>query len=375
MKQRLKNIYLLGVKELHSLWQDKIMLFLIVYSFTFAIYIKATSASTELHKVPVAFVDEDRSALSMRIRDSFYAPRFLPPDLLGAEAADAGMDAGLYTFIITIPPAFEKEVLQGRRPALQLNIDATRMSQAGIGAGYIQQMVNEEVQDFLHGHKSQTEMPVEVVTRMKFNPTLDSTWFGSVMEVISQISMLSIILAGAALIREREHGTLEHLLVMPLGATEIMLSKVWSMGLVVLIGTALSLELVVEKILAVPITGSVPLFLFGALLMLFSTTSMGIFMGTVARTMPQLGLMVILTILPLQILSGNVTPFESMPVALQKVMLLMPTSHFVSMAQGVLYRGAGIGIVWPQLLAISGIGIVFFLLGLFFFRRSLAKAS
>lgn len=375
MKQRLKNIYLLGVKELHSLWQDKIMLFLIVYSFTFAIYIKATSASTELHKVPVAFVDEDRSTLSMRIRDSFYAPRFLTPDLLGAEAADAGMDAGLYTFIITIPPAFEKEVLQGRRPALQLNIDATRMSQAGIGAGYIQQMVNEEVQDFLYGHKSQTEMPVEVVTRMKFNPTLDSSWFGSVMEVISQISMLSIILAGAALIREREHGTLEHLLVMPLGATEIMLSKVWSMGLVVLIGTAFSLELVVEKILAVPITGSVPLFLFGALLMLFSTTSMGIFMGTVARTMPQLGLIIILTILPLQILSGNVTPFESMPVALQKVMLLMPTSHFVSMAQGVLYRGAGIDIVWPQLLAISGIGIVFFLLGLLFFRRSLAKAS
>jgi ABC-2 type transport system permease protein len=375
MKQRLKNIYLLGIKELHSLWQDKIMLFLIIYSFTFAVYIKATSASTELHKVPIAFVDEDRSTLSMRIMDAFYRPRFLPPEMVSAEAADAGMDEGIYTFIITIPPAFEKKVLQGRHPALQLNIDATRMSQAGIGAGYIQQMVSDEVLDFLHGHKSQTEMPVEVVTRMKFNPTLDSTWFGGVMEVISQISLLSIILSGAALIREREHGTLEHLLVMPLGATEIMLSKVWSMGLVVLIGTALSLELVVEKVLAVPIAGSVPLFLFGALLMLFSTTSMGIFMGTVARTMPQLGLIIILTILPLQILSGNVTPFESMPVALQKVMLLMPTSHFVTMAQGVLYRGAGVDIVWPQLLAISGIGVVFFLLGLLFFRRSLAKAS
>jgi len=375
MNKRLVNIYLLGVKELHSLWQDKIMLFLIIYSFTFAIYVKATSTSTELHKVPIAFVDEDRSALSMRIMDAFYRPRFLPPDLIGAAAADAGLDAGLYTFIITIPPGFEKDVLRGRHPALQLNIDATRMSQAGIGAGYIQQMVNDEVQDYLQGHKEGTALPVALVTRMKFNPTLNSTWFGSVMEVIGQISMLSIILSGAALIREREHGTLEHLLVMPLGAAEIMLSKVWSTGAVVLLGTALSLEIVVQKVLSVPIAGSVPLFLFGTLLMLFSTTAMGIFMGTVARTMPQLGLIIILTILPLQILSGSVTPFESMPEALQDVMLLMPTSHFVTMAQGVLYRGAGLDVVWPQMLAISGIGLLFFLMGLFFFRRSLASAS
>ena len=375
MKKRLVNIYLLGVKELHSLWRDKIMLFLIIYSFTFAIYVKATSSSTELNKVPIAFVDEDRSALSMRIMDSFYRPRFLPPELTTAKAADAGMDAGVYTFVITIPPSFEKDLLRGKQPELQLNIDATRMSQAGIGAGYIQQMVNSEVRNFLQGHKEETKVPVELVTRMKFNPTLNSTWFGSIMEVIGQVSMLSIILSGAALIREREHGTLEHLLVMPLSAVEIMLSKVWSMGAVVLLGTALSLELVVQQVLSVPIAGSVPLFLFGTLLMLFSTTSMGIFMGTVARTMPQLGLIIILTILPLQILSGSVTPFESMPKVLQDIMQLMPTSHFVAMAQAVLYRGAGIDVVWPQLLAISGIGAVFFLLGLFFFRRSLAQAS
>lgn len=375
MKQHLSNIYLLGIKELRSLLRDKMMLFLIIYSFTFAIYVKATSSSTELLKVPVAFVDEDRSALSMQIKDAFYLPRFLPPDLISADAADAGMEEGLYTFIITVPPSFEKELLQGRHPTIQVNIDATRMSQAGIGAGYIQQMVNDEVQDFLYGHRASAQLPVEVVTRMKYNPTLDSIRFGSIMEVIGQISLLSIMLAGAALIREREHGTLEHLMVMPLNAVEIMFSKVWSMGVVVLVGVTFSLEIVVQKVLSVPVEGSVPLFLFGSLLMLFSTTSMGIFMGTVARTMPQLGLIIILTILPLQILSGGVTPFESMPQGLQNVMLLMPTSHFVSMAQAVLYRGAGIDVVWPQLLAISGIGVLFFLLGLFFFRRSLAKAS
>jgi ABC-2 type transport system permease protein len=375
MKKRLLNIYRLGIKELRSLSRDWIMLFLIVYSFTFAIYVKATATSMELHHVPVAFVDEDRSALSARIMDAFYKPRFLPPVLIGADDVDPGMDAGIYTFVITIPPSFEKEVLRGKRPVLQLNIDATRMSQAGIGAGYIRQMVNDEANTFLHGRKSGTALPVELVTRMKFNPALESTWFGSVMEVISQVSLLSIILSGAALIREREHGTLEHLLVMPLSAAEIMLSKVWSMGVVVLAATAFSLHFVVKGVLSVPIAGSEWLFLFGVLLMLFSTTAMGIFMGTVARSMPQLGLIIILTILPLQILSGNVTPFDSMPEILQYFMQLMPTSHFVSMAQAVLYRGAGFEVVWPQLLAIVAIGMAFFLVSLAMFRKSLEAAQ
>ncbi|QOP41836.1 ABC transporter permease [Sulfurimonas marina] len=373
MKKRLLNIWYLGLKELQSLWQDKVMLFLIIYSFSLGIYIGATSASSELNKVPIAFVDEDRSPLSARLMKAFHEPEFLPPAVIDADEIDKNMDEGIYTFVITIPPSFEKELLQGKHPTVQVNIDATRMSQAGIGAGYIQQMINDELNIFLNGYKTSASLPINLVTRIKFNPTLDSLWFGSVMKLIEQISMLSIILSGAALIREREHGTLEHLLVMPLSATEIMLSKVWSMGLVVVMSSALSLFLLIKGILAVPIIGSEWLFLFGALLMLFATTSMGIFMGTVARTMPQLGLIVILTILPLQVLSGSVTPFDSMPEGIQDVMLLMPTSHFVSMAQAVLYRGAGIDVVWPELLAIVAIGMLFFLISLAIFRKSLAS--
>lgn len=375
MKKRLLNIMYLGIKELQSLWQDKVMLLLIIYSFSLGIYIGATSASSELNKVPIAFVDEDHSPLSARLMKAFHKPRFLAPDVISASDIDKNMDEGIYTFVITVPPSFEKELLQGKRPTLQVNIDATQMSQAGIGAGYIQQMINDELNIFLNGHKTSADLPIKLVTRIKFNPTLDSIWFGSIMKLIEQIAMLSIILSGAALIREREHGTLEHLLVMPLNAVEIMLSKIWSMGLVIIIATALSLQLLVKEILAVPIIGSEWLFLFGVLLMLFATTSMGIFMGTIARTMPQLGLIVILTILPLQVLSGSVTPFDSMPQGIQDVMFLMPTSHFVKMAQGVLYRGAGIDVVWPQLLAITAIGMVFFLISLAIFRKSLASAS
>jgi len=187
--------------------------------------------------------------------------------------------------------------------------------------------------------------------------------------------MLSIMLTGAALIREREHGTLEHLLVMPLNAVEILLGKIWSMGLVVLTAACLSLYFMVEGVLGVPIAGSVPLFMFGAFLHLFATTALGVFMGTLARSMPQLGLLMILIILPLEMLSGGVTPRESMPGMVQDIMLAAPTTHFVSMAQAILYRGAGLEVVWPSLLAIVAIGSVFFALSLSLFRKSLAASQ
>ena len=166
---------------------------------------------------------------------------------------------------------------------------------------------------------------------MRFNPNLTQAWFGALMEIINNVTMLSIILTGAALIREREHGTIEHLLVMPVTPTEIMVAKVWSMGLVVLASAALSLTFIVRGLLQVPIEGSVALFA-GAALHLFATTSMGIFMATLARSMPQFGMLLVL-LLPLQMLSGGTTPRESMPQFVQDIMLAAPTTHFVELGQ------------------------------------------
>lgn len=375
MKNHLENIYRLAVKEIRSLWHDKILVLLIVYAFSAGIYIAATSASVQLHNAPIAFVDEDRSILSGRLVNAFYGPYFTRPVMISPDQVDTGLDAGIYTFAVSIPPGCEKDLAAGKRPEIQVNIDATRMTQAGIGAGYIRTIVTREVQEMFRGQASSAGLPIDLVIRAKFNPNLTSAWFGSVMEIINNITLLSIILSGASLIREREHGTLEHLLVMPLSAAEIMLSKVAAMGLVVLVATALSLKFIVSGLLAVPIAGSVPLFLSGTMLLLFATTSMGIFMGTLSRTMPQLGLIMILVILPLELLSGGVTPYESMPDMIQTIMKAAPTTHFVSMAQAILYRGAGFEVVWPSLIAIAAIGSVFFLLALSLFRKSLAAAQ
>ena len=373
--KHVSNIIQLGLKELRSLWHEKILAFFILASFSIMIYSAATAQSRELHNAPIGIVDEDQSPLSARIISAFYGPYFKPPRVISMDEIDPGLDAGDYTFVLNIPPDFQRDVLAGKHPALQVNIDATRMTQAFIGANYIQNIVTGEITEFAQRHRTGAVLPITLATRVKFNPNLNGIWFGGVMEIISQVTMLSIILTGAALIREREHGTLEHLLVMPLIPFEVMAAKVWANGLVVLVCTALSLRLVVQGALGVPIVGSTPLFLFGTMLHLFSTTSMGILMATVARSMPQFGLLMIIVVLPLQMLSGGITPRESMPEIVQNIMLAAPTTHFTALAQAILYRGAGLDVVWPQLIAIMGIGTVFFVGALLRFRASLASQS
>jgi ABC-2 type transport system permease protein len=369
------TILRLGIKEFWSLLRDPMMLILIVYTFTFSIYVAATAMPESLHNAPIAIVDEDGSPLSARIVASFYPPHFMPPRMISLAEVDAGMDRGTFTFVLDIPPNFQRDVLAGRSPAMQLNVDATRMSQAFTGNGYIQQIVASEVNEFAQRYRSTAIPPVDLALRMRFNPNLEQSWFGSLMEVINNVTMLSIILTGAALIREREHGTLEHLLVMPVTPAEIMLAKVWSMGLVVLVAAMVSLLLVVQLALQVPIQGSLALFMLAAALHLFATTSMGIFLATLARTMPQFGMLLVLVLLPLQMLSGGSTPYENMPWLVQAVMRLAPTTHFVSAAQAILYRGAGLNVVWPQLLAIITIGGVLFTAALSRFRKTISQLA
>lgn len=374
MIRTILNIFNLSIKELKTLFYDKVMVLLVIYSFSFAIYIGGTQTSTELHNASIAFVDSDKTELSHRIIDAFYKPRFNTPAVISYDEVDKRMDSGYYTFIIMIPSDFEKDVLSGKSPDILVNIDATRMTQAGIGSGYIQNIITQEVQTFLKGSYESSTNP-KVVSRYKYNPNLTSMWFGSINEIINNIVMISILLSGAALVREREHGTIEHLLVMPLRAFEIMLSKIFSACLVILVCVTFSLLVVVEGVLQIPLNGSVPLFLLCTFLVLFATTSMGVFMGTIAQNMPQLGMIFILTILPLMLLSGSITPFESMPMILQDLMQLMPTSHFVDLSQSILFKGAGISIIWKKMLIIFVIGAVFFSLTLILFKRSLGMEN
>jgi ABC-2 type transport system permease protein len=364
------NIYRLAWKELRSIRADPMMLILVAYTFSLAVYTVATGASTEAKDLTVGVVDEDRSDLSRSLLTALNPPLFKRSVVIAAGEIDADMNNGRLIFVLEIPPDFQSNLLAGRRTSLQLNVDATAMAQAGNGALYIQTIIAQEIANFQAGREAALSTPVNVVIHAKFNPNLYAYWFSSVMQVVNNITMLAVILTGAALIREREQGTVEHLLVMPLVPAEIMLSKIIANGLVILIAATLSLNLVVEWWLKVPIAGSLILFVAGATLYALTVAALGILLGTIATTMGQFALLAAPILLIMQLLSGGATPMESMPVWLQYVMrIISPTPHFVAFAQAVPYRGADLPIVWPLLAAMAVIGSIYFAFALLRFRR------
>ncbi|WP_393988189.1 ABC transporter permease [Xanthobacter sediminis] len=369
---RAGNVWQLLVKELISLWRDRALLILVLYAFTAAIYIQANGMKHDLNRATVGVVDEDNSALSHAILDALLPPRFQPPVSLQPGEVDKGMDAARYTFVLNFPPDFQADVLAGRTPTVQLLIDATALMQAGLGATDISGIFLQEVNRFVSRTGRDVATPAELKIRVAFNQGLESSWFTGTMGLITNVTMLSVLLAGAALIREREHGTLEHLLVLPVRPSEIMLAKILANGAVILAGTAFSIVVVLKGVMGMEIAGSVGLFLAGTALYLFFSAALGIFLGTLSGSMPQFGLLFFLVVLPMNMLSGGFTPLESMPQWLQAAMQASPSTQFVAFAQAILYRGAGMETVWPRFLATFAIGMLFFSVALVRFRRFLA---
>lgn len=368
---KLRNILNLGIKELISLRNDKVLILFLIYAFTFLIYTAAKNEGLELRNASLAIADEDSSILSGRIVSAFKRPYFLPPKIIPVDQIDSVMNSGRYTFVVDIPPDFQKDIAGGDRPDVQVNVDATAISQAAIGANYIKRIINDEIADFFRYAETQKEQSSNLFIRIKFNPNLEGGWFMSVMEMINVMTLIAILTSGAAIIREREQETIDHLLVMPLTPFEIMTAKFWANAIVMVVAVIFSLTVVIQYLLMVRIQGSVILFLAGVVLYLFSMTSIGIFLATISNSMQQLGLLSILVVFPMLLLSGGYTPLDAMPGIIEYITTISPTRHFVSFAQAVLFRGAGLDIVWKEFLGVAFIGTVFFSSALFRFRRTI----
>lgn len=373
MSRFLKSIRLLTVKELRSIRADPILVFLIFYAFTFAIYAVTTGAKTEVSNAAIAVVDEDHSETSRRIADAFLPPYFRAATEVAAVDAMRGLDESRYVFLVEIPAGFERDLLAGRKPTLQVSADATAMSLAGVGIGYIENIVSEEVAKVATRTEADAASPVDLVLHTLFNPNSESTRFTAIMEVVNNVTMLAIILAGAALIREREHGTVEHLLVMPVGPAEIMLAKMLANGFVIALAAILSIVFVVHQLLDVPVAGSILLFAAGMALYQIAVTGLGIMLATFANSMPQFTLLCMPVLIVMELLSGSTTPMESMPLWLRSIMQFSPSTQFVAFSQAVLYRGAGLDVVQGEMLALAVIGVVFFAASLLRFRKAIAR--
>lgn len=363
MIRKIRNIIQLGIKDIRGLRHEPLMLILIGCSFSVTLYIGAKAAPDGIRNAAIAVVDSDRSPLSQRISDAFIPPMFAPVRPLKATEMERVMDRGKYTFIAVIPAGFQRRAQENDRPEIQLLVDATRMSQAFTGSGYIGQIITGEVNRFLRS--GEPEIPLYSATaliRSRFNPNLIRSWEGAIRELVGNITMLALILAGASVIRERERGTLEHLLSMPVTPLEIMTAKIWSMSFVVLTAAGMSLFLVIRLLLQIPVAGSFLLFMAGMILNLFAVTSLGILLAGFARDMPQLGILLILVLLPMQILSGGTTPQSSMPDWIQAIAWFFPTSHFMHFSKAVLFRGAEFKVIWTDWVKMLLLGSLFFLI-------------
>ncbi len=369
------NVALLSGKELRSLLRDVALMVLVTFFFTAGVYSVAKGVKAEVSNASVAILDGDHSDLSRRLRHAIRPPYFQTPvDIARPDIATA-LDRGKYIFIIEIPPRFETDVLAGRTPTVQLLVDATAMTQAGLGTADLQEIFNKEVLDWLDIRGIESSMPARVDMRLQYNPNAENPWYTSVMQIVTNITLMSIVLVGAAVIREREHGTIEHLLVMPVRASEIATAKILTNGLMILVVALLSLWLVVNRYLGVPIAGSVPFFALGTLIYLFSATSAGVYLATLAPSMPQFGLLAVPIYAIAYLLSGAATPVESMPLWLQSLVHFLPTTQFVSFSQAVLYRAAGPEAVWRQIAGMCVSGALFLALALARFRSMLARQT
>jgi len=375
MMRALNQILWLGIKELRAVFSDTTMVVMILLAFTVMTYMEAVSLPENLNNASVAIADEDRSQLSRQIATAFYPPYFQAVQQIDASQISDGMDRGRFLFALVIPPHFEADLRNNNHPEIQLHIDATAVIQAGLGDGYIQTILQNEVTRYFSRTDETPEEVVNLVLRRAYNPNGTQSWFNAVNAILNYLTMVSIMLTGAALIREREHGTIEHLLVMPLTAIEIALAKIWANGLIIIVVFGLSILLVIEGLMAVPIAGSHLLLFVGTGVFLFSVSAIGILLGTIARTMAQFALLIMMTIMPMMMLSGGMTPIESQPDLVQPVTWLLPSRHYMTFAEAVVFRGGDLSIVWPELAVMAGLGVSFLTSSLLLFKRALASAG
>lgn len=373
MRHWLYNIFYLTAKEFRSLFSDPVLLGLIVYIFTFGIWTSVSATSTELKNAAVAIVDNDKSALSKQLKDSLLEPRFKPPVEISVNEIDRGMDTGKYTFVLDIPPNYQADLLAGFNPKVQLLIDATAMTQAAIGASYIQYIFAEEIQKFSRLNTQQTA-PIKANIQALYNPNHSSYWFMGIMQVVGYISLITLLLTGAAVIREKERGTMEHLLVMPVSSSEIALAKIIANGTIILTISILSLYFVVHIGLQVPLHyESIPIFALGVISFLFSIASLGILLAIIAPSMPQFGLLCIPIYVVMYMLSGIASPLDNMPDTMRMITQFSPQTILSTFSQEVLFKQAPLSMVKIHLFKMLGMGIIFLGIALAQFKSMLSR--
>ena len=288
------------------------------------------------------------------------------------------LDRGAAAVLLAIPPRFGERLEEGAGVSVQLLVDATHASTGYLASSYGARITARFGREWAAGDLARRGISgvrgpsIEHRPRIWANATLDEPWFATISELLTMITVACVLLPAAALVREKERGTIEQLLVSPLSPSQVMLSKTAAMTLVTLIGTAVAYFGIMRPVYGVPARGSLVLFFALTAVYAFTTAGLGLVAGTFARRSGQVGMLALLIVMPVVMLSGIRTPWESMPGWLRVVMMVSPLRHFIEIAYGILLRGAGLTVIWDSVLAMAVLGGLLFAAGVWRFRRQLS---
>jgi ABC-2 type transport system permease protein len=363
------------IKEWRQLVLDRTLFFFLLYIFTVPILIAGGEVASELRNALLAVRAGSHGQAAHELIDRFRAPYFVfAGEALSDREALELLDRGAASAVLDIAPDFEDILRTAREPAtVQLIVDTskTRLGYlvssyaARITAGYGQKWTQAN----LGRSGGSANFPgVENDYRVWFNPALKAAWLATIGDFISWMTIACVLLPATALVREKERGTIEQLLVSPLTPIQVMLAKVLSMQAVMLAGTALCLYGIMRPIFSVPVNGSLLLFFALTGLYTFAAAGIGLAIGAFARSAAQVGMLVFLLVLPMIMLSGTQSRFESMPTWLQSAMSVSPMHHYVDITLGILFRGAGLDLLWRSVGSLALIGTALFALGCWRFR-------
>jgi ABC-2 type transport system permease protein len=377
-KNWMRRLGVMTHKEVLQFLRDPILMLILVYAFILGVRNAGTSVSMQIEHAPIAFIDNDRSQASRELIYSFQEPWFANRGVIsGAREGQRLLDSGKVMAVLDIPPQFEQNLLQGDAESVQLQLDTSNSSIAEIVEGYVTSVVAPIAQSYglrsLGIAPSSSNLPpgINDVHRIWFNPNVLDSWFQSVCQLIQVITMLALLLPAAAMVREKERGTIEQLTVSPLSPLQIILPKVISMTIAIIIGCCLSLFIVIGPMFHVPMKGSLLLFFVITAIYVFSMTGIGVFIASISRNLAQVGLLSIMLMTPMIYLSGKFTPPEAMPGALLAVMYIQPTYYYLNIVFGILLKGAGLQILWQQILIMTTLGAVIFIAAMRQFKKQM----
>lgn len=373
----LRQLMVLIGKELRQLVRDRVLFVFTIYIFSLHIIITTLGANDDLRRAAVIVHDGDRSAASRELAERLRAPYFAMKGEVSNPADGAGsLDDGSAQVFIDIPEDFSHKLgREDEQASVQVLVDTSKVSLGYLASSYVGRIAEgfgAEIAAERLARAGVAGLPrIENRERAWYNFTLDLRCSFALQTLIMMMSVACVMLPATAAVREKERGTIEQLLVSPVSPVQIMLAKVAAMVLVTLAGTALGVYGVLEPIFDVPMRGSPLLFFAMVALYAFALAGLGLVLATLSRTSGQVGLLVILTVLPMLFLSGTSTPIVGMPQGMRWAVQALPLYHFVQIAYGIAFRGETLASLWGSALAIAAIGSIFFSLGLWRFRRQL----